>query len=193
MGVIRQEIGQVTEYVERMHVLETARLAFREMSLADRDFVGSMLSDPEVMRFYPEEFVRAGPDPWIERQLSRYRRDGHGLWLVLEKVGGQPVGMVGLSTQDVNGVLEPEVGYLIHRPFWRRGFATEAALAVRDHAFTVLDKPRVVSLIRPQNTPSQGVAKRLGMTLEGRAHHRGLEHLVYAVSRMETLPGSPPV
>jgi RimJ/RimL family protein N-acetyltransferase len=176
-----------------MHVLETARLTFREMGLGDREFVGSMLADPEVMRFYPEELRRAGPEPWIERQLGRYRRDGHGLWLVLEKANGEPVGMVGLSMQDVNGVLEPEVGYLIHRPFWRRGFATEAALAVRDHAFTVLDKPRVVSLIRPQNTPSRGVAEKLGMILEGRASHRGLEHLVYAVARAEILPGLPPV
>ena len=172
-------------------MLETHRLSFREMNLDDREFVGSMLSDPEVMRFYSEEIVRAGPEPWIERQLGRYRRDGHGLWLVLDRISGDPVGQVGLSMQDVNGTLEPEVGYLIHRPFWRRGLATEAALAVRDHAFTRLDKPRVVSLIRPGNTPSQGVARKLGMTVEGRAPHRGLEHLVFAVSRAEAVPGSP--
>lgn len=174
-----------------MSFLETARLVFREMSLADRDFVGSMLSDPEVMRHYPQEIVRAGAEPWIQRQLGRYRRDGHGLWLVLDKVSGGAVGQVGLSMQDVNGVLEPEVGYLIHRPFWRRGLATEAATAVRDHAFTRLDKPRVVSLIRPANNPSQRVAKKLGMTVEGRADHRGLEHLVYAVSRGETRAAPP--
>jgi RimJ/RimL family protein N-acetyltransferase len=189
MGVIRAGIWKVTQYVKPVHVLETARLTFREMGLDDRGFVGSMLADPEVMRFYPKELSEAGPDPWTERQRGRYRRDGHGLWLVLERAGGEPVGMVGLSMQDVNGVWEPEVGYLIHRPFWRRGFATEAALAVRDHAFTVLDKPKVVSLIRPRNTPSRGVATRLGMKIEGRADHRGLEHLVYAVSREEVLPG----
>lgn len=161
------------------------------MSLADRDFVGSMLSDPEVMRFYPTELSQAGPEPWIERQLGRYRQDGHGLWLVFYKLSDEPVGMVGLAMQDVNGVREPEVGYLIHRPFWRRGLATEAALAVRDHAFTTLDRPRVVSLIRPQNIPSRGVAEKLGMTIVARAPHRGLEHLVYAVSRAEELPRSP--
>ena len=168
-----------------MPVLETRRLVFREMSVEDRGFVGSMLSDPEVMRHYSDEVVRAGADPWIERQLGRYRRDGHGLWLVLDRVSGEPVGQVGLCMQDVNGVFEPEVGYLIHRPFWRRGLATEAARAVRDHAFGRLDKPRVVSLIRPANVPSQGVAKKLGMTERGRAVHRGLEHLVYRVSRSE--------
>jgi len=175
-----------------MPILETARLTFREMGLADRDFVGSMLSDPEVMRFYPEELRRAGAEPWIERQLARYRRDGHGLWLVLEKESGEPIGQVGLAMQDVNGVREPEVGYLIHRPFWRRGFATEAARAVRDHAFSRLDKPRVVSLIRPANTPSRAVAAKLGMKVEGRARDFGLEHLVYAVSRAVAFSESPP-
>jgi RimJ/RimL family protein N-acetyltransferase len=52
-----------------MPIFETARLTFREMGLADRDFGGSMLSDPEVTRFYPEELRRAGAEPWIERQL----------------------------------------------------------------------------------------------------------------------------
>lgn len=91
--------------------------------------------------------------------------------------------------QDVNGAREPEVGYLIHSPFWRRGLATEAALAVRDHAFTALDKPRVVSLIRPANIPSQGVAAKLGLSVEGRALDWKLEHLVYAVSRSTVRSG----
>ena len=152
-----------------MSFLETARLVFREMSLADRDFVGSMLSDPEVMHHYPQEIVKAGAEPWIERQLGRYRRDGHGLWLVLDKVSGGAVGQVGLSMQDVNGVREPEVGYLIHRPFWRRGLATEAATAVRDHAFTrlALTSPRTASgsswpgARRPRTTRSSCAGDRL--------------------------------
>ncbi len=56
----------------------------------------------------------------------------HGLWLVLERDSGQPVGQVGLTLQQVDGVAEPEVGYLIKRACWRRGFASEAAAATRD-------------------------------------------------------------
>ncbi len=181
------EAPGVSQSMGQMAFLETSRLVFREMSLADREFVGSMLADPGVMRFYPEEIIQAGPEPWIERQLGRYRRDGHGLWLVLDKASGEPVGQVGLSMQDVNGAREPEVGYLIHSPFWRRGLATEGALAVRDYAFTRLDMPRVVSLIRPANIPSRGVAEKLGMAIEGRALDWQLEHLVYAVSRSAVL------
>jgi RimJ/RimL family protein N-acetyltransferase len=164
-------------------VLETDRLALRELSLADLDFVAEMLADPEVMRFYPKRYSREESAGWIERQLERYLRDGHGLWLVVERETDEPVGQVGLTVQQVDGVAEPEVGYLVHRPFWRRGFAAEAAAATRDHAFRELDLPRVISLIRPENLPSQGVARRIGMQPVGRAMHAGIEHLVFARSR----------
>ena len=96
-----------------------------------------------------------------------------------------------MTIQAVGDRSEPEVGYLIHRPWWRRGYASEAAAAVLDHAFDTLGKPRVVSLIRPDNTPSQGVAIKIGMTRIGEADHAGLPHLVYAVS-MERARGPGP-
>jgi len=165
---------------------EAARLTFREMSLGDLDFVATMLADPEVMRFYPKCYSREEAEGWVRRQMGRYQRDGHALWLVLEKATAQPVGQVGLILQEVDGMREPEVGYLIHRPFWRRGFATEAARATRDHAFAVRGCARVISLIRPENLPSQGVAKKMGMTVEKHTVFSGYDHLVFAAGRPGT-------
>jgi ribosomal-protein-alanine N-acetyltransferase len=164
-------------------IIETERLSLREMSLGDLDFVSSMLGDPEVMRFYPKCYSRDESADWIRRQMDRYERDGHGLWLVRDRASKEPIGQVGLLIQDVAGSAQPEVGYLIHRPHWRRGFATEAAAATRDHAFGVLGVDRVISLIRPENLPSQAVARKMGMLPEGQALHAGLEHLVFTVSR----------
>jgi RimJ/RimL family protein N-acetyltransferase len=170
-------------------ILETPRLILREMSLADLDFVAAMLADPEVMRYYPKCYSREEAQTWVERQMKRYARHGHGLWLVLDKASGQPVGQAGLLIQNIEGVEEKEVGYLIHRPFWRRGFATEAARACCDYAFNVLRRERVISLIRPENLPSQGVARKLGM-MPGphRVQHSGFEHLVFSVSRDAGMP-----
>jgi RimJ/RimL family protein N-acetyltransferase len=165
-------------------VLETPRLALREMTPADLDFVASMLGDEEVMRFYPQRYERHDAQAWLDRQLARYARDGHGLWLVLARDTGEPVGQVGLLNQLVEGVVLPEVGYLVHRPFWRRGYASEAARAVRDHAFA-LGKPFVVSLIRPINAPSQGVARKLGMRLVKLTLFMGLESGLWRVDRPE--------
>ncbi len=165
-------------------ILETPRLILREMSLADLDFVAAMLADPEVMRYYPKCYSREEAGTWVERQANRYARHGHGLWLVLDKASGHPVGQVGLLIQQVHGAEEKEVGYLIHRPFWRRGFAAESARACRDYAFEVLSRQRVVALIRPENVPSLGVALKLGMQPEpDRIWHSKFEHIVFSVSR----------
>ena len=164
-------------------ILETERLTLREMTIADLDFISSMLSHPEVMRYYPQCYSREEAETWIQRQIARYSSHGHGLWLVSEKDINEPVGQVGLAPHVVDGIEEPEVGYLIHRPFWRRGFASEAAAAVRDYAFAVLAKPRVISLIRPENMPSQGVARKIGMQPEKRTVFAGLEHIVFAMAK----------
>ncbi len=165
-------------------LLETSRLCLREMSQDDLDFVAAMLADPDIMRYYPKCYSRDEAAAWVQRQMDRYARHGHGLWLVSEKATGRPVGQVGILVQNVRGVDEKEVGYLIHRPFWRRGFATEAAAACRDYAFTALRRQRVIALVRPENVPSQGVARKLGMRLEpGIVQHGGFAHIVFSVSR----------
>lgn len=164
-------------------ILETARLRLREMTAGDLDFVAAMLDHPDVMRYYPQRYSSADAADWIARQVNRYRDEGHGLWLVLAKDGGQPVGQVGLHMQDVDGTPWPEIGYLLHRPFWGNGYATEAALGVRDHAFGSFDYERVIALIRPDNLHSQGVARRIGLQLDGRTEHAGMDHLVFGLRR----------
>ena len=167
-------------------ILTTTRLALRELQFDDLEFVARMLADPEVMRFYPSPLDQAQSRAWIGRQRKRYAADGHGLWLVEDKDTGDPIGQVGLMTQEVDEEHHPEVGYLIHSPFWRRGFASEAAVAVRDHAFGSLGYDHVISLIRPENTPSIGVASRLGMRTTRRIVWAGFDHLVLRCERAGT-------
>jgi ribosomal-protein-alanine N-acetyltransferase len=153
----------------------------REILGNDFDFLLRMMSDPEVMRFYPRPYGEKDVRDFINRMRTSYREDGCGLWLLVDRERGEPLGRVGLYRQHVNGVDEFEVGYMVHRPFWRRGLATEAALAVRDYAFGERKLPRVISLIRPENIPSQGVARKLGMEIVGSTETMGYPHHVFAV------------
>jgi [ribosomal protein S5]-alanine N-acetyltransferase len=160
-------------------VLETARLRLRELASGDLDFVAGMLADPEVARYYEKTFTRDDAEDWLRRQQARYARDGHGLWLAVDRATGAPVGQVGLVLQEVEGQMLPEIGWLLDRPFWGRGYASEAAAATREAAFARWRYPAVISLIRPVNERSRRVAERIGMQAGRLVSFHGYEHIVY--------------
>lgn len=166
-------------------VLETDRLVLRELAESDLDDLAAILGDPETMRFYPAPFSREESRRWIERNLRRYREHGFGLWALVLKDSGEFVGDCGLTLQDVDGVEELEVGYHVKKSLWRRGLATEAATACRDHAFEVVGVDKLIALVRAENEPSAGVARKLGMTVEKETMRVGMRHLVFALSREE--------
>jgi [ribosomal protein S5]-alanine N-acetyltransferase len=163
-----------------MFRLETPRTFMREILGNDFDFLLRLMSDAEVMRYYPRLYTERDIREFIDRMRAHYREHGCGLWLVVDRETGAPIGRVGLLHQTINDQGEYEVGYMIDRPFWRRGLATETAMAARDFAFRERKLPRVVSLIRPENAPSQGVARKLGMAPVARAMHVGMNHDVWA-------------
>jgi RimJ/RimL family protein N-acetyltransferase len=163
-------------------IIETPRLALREVVPDDLDFLAEMLADPEVMRYYPAPLDRRQAEAWLARQRERYARDGHGFWHVEERASGRPLGQAGVALIEIEGIRQPGLGYLIHRPFWRNGYATEAARASLDHAFGELDLARVVCPIRPENERSLGVARKLDLRLEGRAAFAGFEHLIFVAA-----------
>ena len=160
-------------------VLETPRLLLRELVPADIDFVADMLAHPDVSFYYERQFARADAQVWLDRQLERYRRDGHGLWLAVERATAEPVGQVGLALQDVEGERRPELGWLLARPSWGRGYATEAGLAVRVAAWSRWGYASVISLIRPMNQPSRRVAERVGLLPTREVEFHGSKHLLY--------------
>ena len=166
-------------------VCETPRLILRRMIMEDLDFIASMLADPEVMRFYPHCYDREQAKCWVQGVLDGYDRCGHSFFLVMDRQTREPRGQVGLLSQNVDGVEESEIGYMIDPPFWRQGIASEAAIATRDYALTELGKRRLISLIRPINIPSRGVAAKVGMTVEKTTFYKEIEHLVFSLSEDE--------
>jgi len=96
-----------------------------------------------------------------------YEEHGYGLWVVTETGNPTALGYCGLTWfPDINGRPEVEVGYRLARQCWGRGFATEAAIAVRELAFSDFGLDRLIALIDPANQRSIKVARKLGMTYE---------------------------
>ena len=105
-----------------MIVVETPRLLLRHYVPADVDALSEVLRDRENMRFYPNPFERADVEAWIEKCLRRCREDGIGLWALILKADYQFAGDCGLALQEVDGVIETEVGYRLARQYQGQGW-----------------------------------------------------------------------
>lgn len=157
----------------------TARLRFRPMTRADLDDVTALLVAFDAVRGDGEPRALKDGVGWIEWQERNYAEHGFGLWVV-ETHDGTFVGDCGLTVQDVEGTPHVEVGYHLMPAMRGHGYATEAATAVRDCA-AAHGVDHLVALIRPDNVPSQGVARRLGMEVERTAHVHGADALVFGM------------
>lgn len=147
----------------------TARLRFREMTPADLDDMADLLGDPRVMEFYTATKSRDDAARWIAWNQNNYAAHGFGLWII-ETHAGQFVGDCGLTWQNVNGVPMLEVGYHVRAALHGQGYATEAATACRDFARTELNAAELVAIIHPDNTASERVAQKIGMTRRADDH-----------------------
>ncbi len=143
--------------------METQRLLLREMKPDDFQALFRVLGDPETMWHYPYTFDGQHVRDWIERNRNRYRKDGFGLWAVCLKDTGEMIGDCGLTLQNIKGEILPEIGFHIRRDCQRKGYAKEAARAVRDWAFRNTDYPALYSYCKYTNVPSFRTAESIGM------------------------------
>lgn len=171
--------------------IETDRLLLRQMNASDYDDLKDILADPEVMYAYEGGFSDAEIQQWFEKQQERYQNDGFGLWAVVLKQTGKMIGNCGLTYQHTPWETVLEVGYQFAYAYWNRGYASEAARACVNYAFTKLNVDTVYALIRDTNQASIRVAKSLGMKEVSECsfdkHYRGvsMRHVTYRLIKKE--------
>ena len=143
-------------------ILSTERLFLREMTESDFRSLKAVLADPVIMQHYPYSFDDDRIRSWIERNIERYRIFGFGLWAVCLKDTGEMIGDCGLTMQMIGSTIKPEIGYHIRRDMQRKGYAREAAAAVRDWTFENLPFNEIYSYMKYTNEPSARTALSWG-------------------------------
>ena len=163
-------------------MIETERLVLRPMVAEDVDALLEIFGDPAVMAAFREPPLdREQVGRWLERNLEHQREHGFGLFAVCLREDGRLMGDCGLELIEVAGEQVAELGYDFRSDHWNRGYATEAAAAVRDFAFDTLRLPRLVSLIQPGNPASEQVARKTGFKQVRRIERHGRTYLVYEI------------
>ena len=172
-------------------ILETSRLLLRHLTLGDLDELYALYSDIEIRKFFPEGILSYEET----RKELEWHMHGHpdhpelGLWATIHKETGKFIGRCGLLPWTIEGQYEVEIAYLIDKAFWHRGLATEAANGILHFGFEKLGLSRLICMIDPENTASQRVAERIGMTFEKRVDEYEGEHLpfyIYSINKQVT-------
>lgn len=163
--------------------LDTPRLRLRQFGADDVAAYAALCADAEVMRYIGSGAVQAPPQAWrsLAMFLGHWQLRGYGMWAVERRDSGALIGRVGFHHPP--DWPDFELGWLLAREHWGHGYAREAAAAALRHAFEVLRRDRVISLIRPGNRRSVAVAEAIGASLHGRVELQGGEALVYEARR----------
>ena len=165
--------------------LETNRLIIREYTPDDFDALYEILSDAETMKYYPKPYDEAGVRRWINWCMDSYRQHGFGLWALELKDTGSFIGDCGISMQNIDEEILPEIGYHVHKNHWRQGYAKEACAAVKDWFFANTAFEAVYSYMNQENIASCATAVANGMTCI-KAYETDREALfVYRITRSE--------
>jgi [ribosomal protein S5]-alanine N-acetyltransferase len=160
-------------------ILETSRLRLRPPVAGDLDRLTEIWTDPEVARLLvtqPRDRAEVAEKLAGLIELAR----GFGMWGVELRATGELIGRCGFYPWAPDGAApEPELAYLLARPHWGAGLASEAARAALDALFRSQDPARVVALVRPEHAASRRVLEKLGMREAERHTVGGVAVLLY--------------
>jgi ribosomal-protein-alanine N-acetyltransferase len=149
-----------------MTELTTKRLTLRPPTTDDIPGLHACYADPETMRFWDAPAAATSAETGQRLAWSLTAHSGfHAAWAVID-ADARFVGMVNYHRRETNN-RKLELGWMIARPFWQRGYATEAVRALIGHCISALEAHRIEAHIEPDNVASVRLAERLGFQREG--------------------------
>jgi RimJ/RimL family protein N-acetyltransferase len=161
--------------------IDTSRLHIRSLTAADADGLHRVFGDPQAMRYVGSSGnarTRAQTADSVAQYMAAEREHGFGLWAADRRSDGRMIGLCGLTLVEGTGP-EVEVVYVLERPAWGRGYATEMARACLESGFGAFGLDRIIALAYPLNAASIQVMRKAGMRPAGTMHAHGHELVCY--------------
>jgi RimJ/RimL family protein N-acetyltransferase len=149
--------------------LTTERLLLRPFSMDDAPAVKDLAGEYEIAATtanIPHPYEDGMAEAWIGTHQEAFEKGEAVSFAIALRSGGQLLGAIGLGINQANSLAE--MGYWIGKPYWNRGYCTEAAGAVLEYAFSELGLNRVQARHMTKNPASGRVMQKIGMQYEGR-------------------------
>jgi RimJ/RimL family protein N-acetyltransferase len=151
-------------------IFTTDRLILRTWKPSDIPLMATISSDPLVMEHFPATQDIAATQALVDHINQHYEKFGYALYAVEIKDTREFIGFVGLNHPPFEipnfkpkGLPIVEIGWRLSSNHWGQGYATEAAKAVLDYAFTELNLCEIISFTVPANTKSRHVMEKIGL------------------------------
>lgn len=170
---------------DQIFSFETASLILRPLQESDALMLHRIYQSDGVLRYFPSTAPPAleKVERFIVSQRKHWQDHGYGNWAILPKGASETIGWAGL--QYLPELDETEVGFLLDKPFWGKGYATEVALASLRFGFERLDLDHIIALVHPENLASQRVIQKCGMAVQETIRLWGIDLIRYRLERSE--------
>lgn len=165
--------------------LETRNFTLEKITQDDFEELKKILQDIEVMYAWEYSFSDEEVQRWIDKFVDSYKKYQLGYFLVRTKDNKKVIGQVGLMPTKLNNNVEYEIGYILKKEFWHKGYARECVATLLDYAFKELCLEKVIFEIRPNNLPSIKVAESFGAvkidSINKDVKGKAMLHSIYAL------------
>ena len=165
--------------------IETVRLRLRAFTSDDFDDLCSIYGDPDVARGFITRKPKSKEESlaMLTRDIEQFDSRGVGVWGVVYKENEKLIGRAALQYLDQTP--EVEVSFILAKPYWRQGLATEAARALVQYGFEEAGLERIVGVAHVDHVASHRVMEKAGMKYERDGRFYGSEMRYYSISREE--------
>jgi len=184
-------------------IIETDRLILRTWLDSDLQLMLAINQDLKVMEYFPGLQDLKATTNFITKVNNHFDKHGYSRYATIRKDTSEFIGFIGLLIADFEAHFTPatEIGWRLSSKHWGKGFATEGAKAVLDHAFRELKIPEIVSFTAEGNAKSIKVMQKIGLRHNANDDfdHPKLDntsqlkrHVLYRLSKEEYLQGESP-
>ena len=144
----------------------TEHLVLRRPRMSDADDIfDNYAADTEVTRYltWRPYNDRSEVAPFLHSRLARWDSGEEFSWAITIPVEDRVIGMIGCRVREHAA----DIGYVLGRKYWGRGYVTEVAKAVVDWASALEHIYRVWAVCDVENKASARVLEKVGMQCEG--------------------------
>jgi len=159
--------------------IQTPHLILRPLEPSDAGILHCIYQSEGVLRYFPNPIppTLEKVERFIAGQQEHWEKYGYGNWGVVQEGESEIIGWAGL--QYLPELDETEVGFLLDRPFWGKGYATEAALASLKFGFEHFSLDHIIALVHTDNLASRRVIEKCSMSYMDTLSLWGIELMRY--------------